>query len=605
MSALPPLPVALPLAVAALLIGTSPLVVRPVRDLLAITTALSVAAIETVLLLRSLDGPLVYWFGGWGPRDGVALGISFAIDPIGAGLAVFVAVLVTTSLVYSWRYFDAIGALYPALMLVFLGAMSGFCLTGDLFNLFVFFELMSVSAYALTAYKIEEEPALMGAFNFAISNSVGAFSVLAGIGLLYGRTGALNMAQIGQALASHPADGLVIVSLTLITCGLGVKAALVPFQFWLADAHAVAPSPVCVLFSGVMVELALYGIARIYWTVFVGAMGDHAPAVREVWIALGVLTLLAGAVMCFAERHLKRLLAFSTVSHTGAFLLGVALLTPDGLAGSALYVVGHGLVKGSLFLAAGLLLNRFGSVDENELHGRGRLFPGLGMLFLLGGLALSGLPPFGTWLGKTELEEAGQHLQFGWLKPLLLIASAFTGGAVLRATGHIFLGLGPRQNVDSDTPQREEKETKATYDRPPAIMFWPAATLLGLALAVGLWPGLSEQAERAARRFQDRPAYCAAVLEGRAAPTSNSPSPSRAALPGVLWGLGAAAGAVFLAAVALFPESFKFVYGVARLGAPLLAVLRGLHSGVVADYILWVVVGITTMGGCLAWLFHP
>ena len=169
---------------------------------------------------------------------------------------------------------------------------------------------MSVSAYALTAYKIEEEPALMGAFNFAISNSVGAFSVLAGIGLLYGRTGTLNMAQIGQALASHPADGLVIVSLTLITCGLGVKAVLVPFQFWLADAHAVAPSPVCVLFSGVMVELALYGIARIYWTVFVGAVGDRAPAVREVWIALGVLTLLAGAVMCFAERHLKRLLAF-------------------------------------------------------------------------------------------------------------------------------------------------------------------------------------------------------------------------------------------------------------------------------------------------------
>ena len=144
---------------------------------------------------------------------------------------------------------------------------------------------------------------------------------------------------------------------------------------------------------------------------------------------------------------------------------------------------------------------------------------------------------------------------------------------MLRATGHIFLGLGPRQNVDCDTPQREEKETKATYDQPPAIMFWPAATLLGLVLAVGLWPGLLEQAELAARRFQDRPAYCAAVLEGLVAPTtSNSPVPHRAARPGVLWGLGAAAGAVFLAAAALFPESFKIVYRVAILGTPLLAV---------------------------------
>ncbi|HEX3868138.1 MAG TPA: proton-conducting transporter membrane subunit, partial [Gemmatimonadaceae bacterium] len=261
MNYLPALPVALPLTVAAVLVAGASLLSRRARDTIAIATSATVAAICAVLCYRSLDGPIVYWFGGWTPRDGVALGISFVIDPLGAGLAVMSATLVTASLVFSWRYFDEIGALYLALMMIFLGAIAGFCLTGDLFNLFVFFELMSVSAYALTGYKIEEQQALMGAFNFAVTNSIGAFLVLTGLGMLYGRAGALNLAQLGEALVDKPPDALVIVALTLITSGFLVKAAAVPFHFWLADAHAVAPTPVCVLFSGVMVEAGVYAVA--------------------------------------------------------------------------------------------------------------------------------------------------------------------------------------------------------------------------------------------------------------------------------------------------------------------------------------------------------
>jgi multicomponent Na+:H+ antiporter subunit D len=143
-------------------------------------------------------------------------------------------------------------------------------------------------------------------------------------------------------------------------------------------------------------------------TVFQGALGTHEDAVRAVLVGAGVVTALVGAVMCLLERHLKRLLAFSTISHVGMFTVGAALLTPLGLAGSAVYVLSHAMVKGSLFLCTGILLNRLESVDELDLRGKGRQLPLVGILFLAGGLGLAGLPPFGTFLGKGMIEDAAE-----------------------------------------------------------------------------------------------------------------------------------------------------------------------------------------------------
>ena len=193
------LPVAIPLLVAAILMGCQPVLHRRFIDVAGIVCAISVLVLCLVLGWGAASGPIVSWAGAWRPRQGVALGVAFVVDPLGAGLACLAAALATASLVYSWRYFKAVGAIYHALMLVFLAGMVGFCLTGDLFNMFVFFELMSVAAYALTGYKIEEEKSLEGALNFAVVNSVGAFLILMGIALLYGRTGGLNFAQIGES----------------------------------------------------------------------------------------------------------------------------------------------------------------------------------------------------------------------------------------------------------------------------------------------------------------------------------------------------------------------------------------------------------------------
>ena len=161
-------------------------------------------AICALLAVHAAAHPFAYWMGGWAPRHGVSVGISLSIDPLGAGLAAFAALLVTAALVYSVRYFDAIEGLFHGLMLLFMAGMVGFCLTGDLFNLVVFFEVMSAAAFALTAYRIEERAPIQGAINFAITNSIAGYAMFIAVGLLYARTGALNMAQIG-ARAGQPA----------------------------------------------------------------------------------------------------------------------------------------------------------------------------------------------------------------------------------------------------------------------------------------------------------------------------------------------------------------------------------------------------------------
>ncbi|MDQ3925665.1 MAG: NADH-quinone oxidoreductase subunit D, partial [Actinomycetota bacterium] len=323
MTILPALPVALPLLVAAALAATATWFPwRRGADVVALGTAVAVTVLCVLLLVRSTGDTIVYWFGGWEPRDGIALGISFTIDPIGAGLAAFAGLLMSAALIVSWRHFGSVGQVFHALMLVFLAALVGFALSGDLFNMFVFFELMSISAIALTGYEIDERPAINGSLNFAITNTIGGFLVLSGIALIYGRTGALNLAQIGETLASSSTDRLIIVAFTLLVAGFFVKAAVVPFHFWLADAYAVAPTSVCILFAGVMSELGLYAIARIYWTAFSGVLGPQEVELQAILVGTGIVTALIGAIMCFLQHHLKRLLAFANVSFVGLFLIG-------------------------------------------------------------------------------------------------------------------------------------------------------------------------------------------------------------------------------------------------------------------------------------------
>jgi multicomponent Na+:H+ antiporter subunit D len=594
------LPVFIPLCGAAVLIGVRHWMPRLLNDAVAIAVGVAVVVLCALLLAHTAHGqPFAYWMGGWRPSHSVAIGISLSIDSIGAGLATFMALLVTAALIYSARYFDSADGLYHALMLLFLAAMAGFSLTGDLFNLAVFFELMGAVAYALTAYKTEERGPIQGGINFAVSNSVGAYAIFTGIALLYARTGALNMAQIGHALDGHHADPLVLVAMALLFIGFLTKAAAVPVHFWLADAHAVAPAPVSVLFSGVMVELGIYAVARLYWTIFAGPLAAHAEELRAILIAFGTLTALWGAVMCFSQRHVKRLLAFSTISHVGMFVCGIGLLSAKGLAGVTVYIIGHGFTKAALFMVSGVLLHRFATIDEFDLHGKGKAVPWAVILFAVGGLLLSAIPVVTLFFGKSLLDAAALEGGYPWLPSIFVISSMFTGGAVLRVSGRL-LGWGASELGDerqAAEAREEQGEEQAPRDyTPPLMLLVPGALLLG-AIVIGLIPGAVPALEVAADHFHQHLSYINWVLHGHVhfAPSSTSH------VEGFDYAYAGAAtlGALALAALGLFGRPLRARLPGALLRPVVVAVegLRGLHSGHIGDYIAWWTAGAAALGG--------
>jgi multicomponent Na+:H+ antiporter subunit D len=573
---LPPFPVAGPLAVAGLLLAVGHRLPARIPDAIAFLTAIGAGAVCVLMAMHTAGGPLVYWFGGWTPRPGIVIGIGFLVDRVGATVAAFIAFLFAATLVFAWGFFDEVHAHFHVLMLPFMAGMIGFCLTHDLFNLFVWFEVISIAGFALTGYTLRSS-ALEGAMNFTVINTIGSYLLLGGIGLAYARVGALDFGALAAGIARMPHDPVISAAFTLLAAGLLIKAAQVPFQFWLADAHSVAPSPVSVIFSGIMVAIGVFGLARLEWSVF-----RPAPAIAEVTetllFGLGCASAVVGGAVALMQRHIKRLLAFSTICHVGIMLIGMALLSRSGLAGMLVYLVGQGLVKGALFMIAGILLATRGGIDEIGLRGLGRGIAPAGIAMAAGALLLAGLPiglmDQGTRLIEAALGQAGRH----WALVAILVGDACTGAAVLRVTGRVFLGLGPVAGEERRAPTDTEQE-KA--DRPLWLMLAPAAILLLLALLAPTAAG--NFAWRAAAQFMQ--GGTGAVAPAAAAPPASD-------LSWLSW--LSCLLAIGLAAFGLLRKQLprRLVRVVERLLDPPLDFLQALHSGRVGDYAMWLAIGL-------------
>jgi multicomponent Na+:H+ antiporter subunit D len=566
MNALAPLVVAVPLLTAALIAAVGRFVGGRVADILALGATLACAGLLVAVFARLHGGIETVWLGGWHPRDGVAIGVAFSLDPLGVGLALFIAALMTLALIYGSGSLDPEPPHVHVLALVFLAGMVGFCLSGDLFNMFVFFELMSVSAYALTGIHVEEGAALEGSLNFAVTNTIGSFLAVIGIALVYARTGALSIAQAGHVLDRGHVDGLVVVALAFLVCGFLVKAAVVPFHLWLADAYAVAPAAICIVLAGAMSEIGVLGVVRVVFGVFGGPVAEHAEAVRVVFVVAGLVTAVVGALMAYEQDHLKRMLAFVTIAHVGLFLSGVAMLSSAGVGAVAVYVVADGCTKAALFACVGIVQRRLGHVRVSALRGRGHPLRFTGTAFVLAALISTGLPVTGPFLGKALLDDALNHGVGAWAVVIAIAATALTGATLLRAAGCVFLGW--RQAApDGDYEPLSEPQPST-----PIRMWAPIVVLLAAAVAVGAVPGVRHAAHVAAER--------ATGLHG----TLPAP-PAHDYLLSLL-------------TVALAVGVAAFMLG--RDNLPRLTALRAIHSGRLGDYVALLCAGAALFGGAFA-----
>ncbi len=354
---------------------------------------LALSFYELFSLQNSAAGVLVYKIGGWALPFGICMvldGLSVFMLVTVNLLALFVAIY---SVNYMTRYTDR--AKFYVLFFMMITGMNGVIVAGDIFNLFVFLEVASVSSYALVAFGTEAEE-LEAAFKYIIMGTVASAFIFLGIAFLYSFTSTLNLADISLALSHKTNTWLVVFVSVLFFAGFGLKAALVPFHAWLVDAHSSAPASISAMLSGVLIKtLGIYSMARIFFNVF-GASQDFLSAM----VFFGAASIVVGSILMLPQWRLKRLLAYSSISQIGYIALGIGIGTPLGMLGAIFHIFNHSVCKGLLFLNAGAIDYELNTQDLRQIAGAGKRMPITDKTNLLASMALSGVPPFCGFCSK-------------------------------------------------------------------------------------------------------------------------------------------------------------------------------------------------------------
>jgi multicomponent Na+:H+ antiporter subunit D len=442
LASLLPLPVALPLCGAVL----APLLARYFGKLAVVVSLAGLAGSAAVLLIEAptvFGGRIIsHFMGHWTPAGGHALGIAFAADPFGLVYALAAAVIGAVLLLYTLSELGGLGRRelggYACLFQLLLAAVIGGALTADLFNLFVWFEVAALASYGLTGFFLERPIALEAAFKVLVLTTLASFAVFIGAGLLYAGHGALNFAQLHDALGRQVSIP-DLIAFGLLLAGFATKAGLMPFHGWLADAHTAAPGPVSALFSGLMVSFGVVAIGRIAFQVY----GPSAAPVLGLLLAVGLVSALLGAVLALAQDDLKRLLAYDTVSQMGIIAVGLGSGTAAGVAGGVYHLINHALFKSLLFLCAGAIVHRTGATKLSQLGGLARRMPVITAAFVLGVLSIAGIPPLNGYVSVGLIHQGleANHEIIPYL--LVLAAQAVTIGALGRAAWLAFFAPAP------------------------------------------------------------------------------------------------------------------------------------------------------------------
>jgi proton-translocating NADH-quinone oxidoreductase chain N len=443
----------------------------------------------SLLSLSATGVPL--WFAGQavlagGPITLSVGAISMRMDGVGLVVAATVVALTLLVTVFSMPYVrDEEGEeKYYALLVAMAGTMVGLGCANDLFNLWVWFEAMAVTSFLLVAFYREQRGALEAGVKYLVQSAVGSALVLIGIALVFAQTGTLDLQQV-LATAARPTPPQLLAAGALFLIGFGVKTALVPLHTWLPDAHSQAPSGVSAMLSGVVIEAGLVAMLR--------SLGCLAP-VGATWgamlLAFGALNMIVGNLMALRQTQVKRMFAYSSVSHMGYMLVGFGVAVgygiTNGAAGGFFHLLNHALMKGLAFMAAGVLLYTLhlarGSHDPltvEDLNGAGNRYPVTAFALSVAVLALGGLPPLSGFMSKWQIFVAGFETRSTMVELLVVFAAV---NSVLSLAYY-----APLVN----RMYRHEPSAVVAAGRPvPFLMGAPVVVLTLLVVLLGFWPGV-------------------------------------------------------------------------------------------------------------------
>ena len=494
MNALLPMPIVLPLLGAALSIMAFRH--RIVQRMISLAVLSSTATISCILLIQAdTSGPVVAQMSGW-PAP---FGITLIADRLAGIMLAVAAVMLISVLVYAIGQPGAErnhGAFHPVYLVLSAGVAAAF-LTGDLFNLFVAFEMMLTASYVLLTLGGGREQIRSG-MTYVVISLVASALFLTSLALIYSATGTVNMAQLAERFGDLP-NGVRLAFGLLLFVVFGIKAALFPLFSWLPDSYPTAPSPITAVFAGLLTKVGVYAIIRTQ-TLFL----DPGTRPGTLILVVASITMLVGVLGAIAQDDIPRILSFHIVSQIGYMIMGLGLFTVAGLAGALLYVIHHIIVKTTLFLTAGLVEVRAGSGRLAAIGGVSRVYPVLGLLFLLPALSLAGIPPLSGFVAKFALVEAGLSSAQYAVVAVSILVSLLTLFSMTKIWGGAFWGEVQLTDEASDP------------DDPPkgmGVMYLSVGFLVVLSLVVAIAAGpLYNLSARAADELLTPGQYVSEVL---------------------------------------------------------------------------------------------
>lgn len=481
---------------------------RPLLQRIVSITAVAIVCVVGLALVWITDSrTLVLWVGDW-PK---ALGIALVSDRLSA-LMLVVAALVSLAVLLFATGQDQdegeretpVSIFHPTFLLLVAGVSNAF-LAGDLFNLFVSFELLLFSSYVLLTMGATQDRIRAGSV-YVVVNLVSSMLFLIAIASVYAATGTVNMAQLGLRLPALSPDVQLVLQVLLLVV-FSIKAAVFPLSAWLPHSYPTAPAPVTAVFAGLLTKVGIYAIIRTQTLLF-----PHQPHHLILGVA-GVVTMVIGILGAIAQSEIKRMLSFTLVSHIGYMLFGISLGTVQGLAGSILYAAHHITIQATLFLVAGLIERFGGSTSLDRLGGLAKLSPLLAALFFVPAMNLAGIPPLSGFIAKLALLVAGvdDGTPIAWA---LVVASIVTSLLTLIAMAKVWNRAFWR------TPSAATLTHLGTFEldtkgRPlPVIMVCSTIGLIGVTLVFTVFAGpLYDYVLRSAEALVDR-SYITAVLGG-------------------------------------------------------------------------------------------